>query len=139
MQWLNRILDSWCFYTYLSALNNGDLNQVLSLFTEDAVVVSPLYGEILAKDFYKELFSDTEQSETTLLTVFDSSKNDDSIALHFRYRWTLQSKEIVEFECVDVFNLTEDKTLFTRLTIIYDTYPVRKKHSESQRVLCQIT
>ena len=116
---------------YLTALNDGDLNKVLSLFSENAVVISPLYGEILAKDFYKELFSDTEKSETKLLTIFDSSKNDESIALHFLYTWTLQSEEIVEFECVDIFNLTKDKKLFTKLSIIYDTYHIREKHSKS--------
>ncbi|WP_162620373.1 hypothetical protein [Limimaricola cinnabarinus] len=41
--------------------------------------------------------------------------------MHFRYVWALASETVVDFECVDVFELAEDRTRFTRMTIIYDT------------------
>ncbi len=44
---------------YLDALNHGSLESVLELFTPDAVVHSPLYGEMTAKSFYTDLFADT--------------------------------------------------------------------------------
>ena len=37
---------------YLSALEKSDINKIIQLFKEDAIVVSPLYGEIKASSFY---------------------------------------------------------------------------------------
>ncbi len=117
---------------YLGALNEGDLDRVLSLFTEGAVVSSPLYGEIPATVFYKDLFADTRKSETTLLHVFTPTDDSSSVALHFHYAWTLQSGSVVDFECVDVFDVSLDDRKFTKLCIIYDTYPLRDEHSKSR-------
>ncbi|SKA69616.1 nuclear transport factor 2 family protein [Desulfobaculum bizertense] len=118
---------------YLSALNEGDLDKVLSLFTEEATVDSPLYGEMPARKFYAELFEDTNRSVTTLMNVFVSSEDKPRAALHFHYLWTLSNGTDVEFECVDVFTLTDDKKRFTSLKIIYDTYPLRREHSECRQ------
>ena len=118
---------------YLAALNAGDLEGVRALFTPDAVVVSPLYGVRPAHDFYAELFADTSRSETTLLHVFDSSTEGRAVALHFRYVWTLTSGTVVSFECVDVFELADDGQHFTKMTIIYDTAPLRADFEASRR------
>ena len=117
---------------YLDALNESDLEKVLLLFTENAMVISPLYGEIAAASFYKKLFADTRKSETKLLNVFDSSDKGDSIGLHFHYTWTLQSGEVVQFEVVDVFELSDDRNHIQKLTIIYDTYRIRDQHAGSK-------
>lgn len=71
--------------------------------------------------FTPSCFGDTSRSETTLLNVFDQSAGGNALALHFRYVWALASETVVDFECVDVFELAEDRTRFTRMTIIYDT------------------
>lgn len=117
---------------YLDALNQNDLEKVLSLFTENAVIVSPLYGETAAASFFKDLFADTERSETKLLNIFDSSDKGDSMGLHFHYTWTLQSGEVVKFEVVDIFDLSDDRRHFKKLTIIYDTYRIRDEHAYSK-------
>jgi ketosteroid isomerase-like protein len=44
---------------YLGALGDADLTAMLSLFSEDAVVHSPLYGPVPAAKFFPALFSDT--------------------------------------------------------------------------------
>lgn len=121
---------------YLDALNAGDLDQVLSLFAPDGVIVSPLYGTMAVEAFYRDLFADTNRSVTTLLNIFDKAKSATAVALHFRYSWTLKSGKVVEFECVDVFELTPDRSKFAKLTIIYDTAPLRADFNEShsQRV-----
>jgi hypothetical protein len=111
--------------SYLNALNRSDLSAVCSLFTADAVAHSPLYGVRPARAFYAELFADTSRSETTLLNIFDSSSNGSAAALHFRYVWTLKSGKAAAFECVDVFELSEDRNQFTKIVIIYDTAQLR--------------
>ncbi|CAI4438230.1 hypothetical protein FQB29_004649 [Saccharomyces cerevisiae] len=108
---------------YLQALNEGNLENVLSLFVPGAVVSSPLYGIKSVEDFYRELFDDTNQSTTTLLNVFSS--NAKTVALHFHYKWRMKNEEVVNFECVDVFKLNSDGNKFEKITIIYDTHPLR--------------
>lgn len=110
---------------YLAALNAGDLAAVQALFAPGATVVSPLYGVVDAASFYRDLFADTARSATTPLNVFLPSGDAPAVALHFRYRWTLKSGKVVEFECVDVFELSADRQQFAKLTIIYDTAPIR--------------
>lgn len=118
---------------YLSALNEGNADKVLELFTENATIVSPLYGIMPAKNFYSELLSDTSNSKTTLLNIFETTKDNHSVALHFHYEWTLKSGKLVEFECVDVFNLSSDGNKFQKLTIIYDTAPLREDFNETHK------
>lgn len=118
---------------YLDALDEGSLEKVLSLFDPNAVVVSPLYGEMPASTFYKNLFADTNRSETKLLNIFESISGDSSVALYFHYIWTLKSGKIVEFDCVDVFEITPDRKKITKLKIIYDTVPIRADFNESQK------
>lgn len=108
---------------YLSALNEGSVARVLSLFEQDAVVVSPLYGTMPAARFYADLFADTNRSETRFVDLFESAAG--AVALQFHYRWTLSSGRVVEFDCVDVFRLNADRSRFVSLTIIYDTAPLR--------------
>jgi len=117
---------------YLDALNEGSLEKVLSLFDPNAVVVSPLYGEMPATTFFKVLFADTNRSETKLLNIFESISGNTSLALYFHYIWTLKSGKIIEFDCVDIFEITPDKKKFTKLKIIYDTVPIRADFNASQ-------
>jgi len=110
---------------YLEGLNAGDLDAVLDLFTPEAQVISPLYGTKTATEFYAALFADTERSDTELLTIFDSSDTGGAVALHFRYGWTLADGTPVSFEVVDVIELNAARDAFAKLTIIYDTAPLR--------------
>jgi len=106
------------------------LDAVFELFDQNAIVVFLLYGEVNAKVSYTALFEDTNRSDTKLIEIFFSSNKDTSIALHFKYQWTLKSKMVVEFDCVDIFELTPDKTRFIKLTIIYDTSPFRNEFNQ---------
>ncbi len=117
---------------YLAALNDGNLDAVLALFTPDAGVVSPLYGVKPATQFYRELFADTSRSQTRLLNVFLPQDDAPSVALHFQYDWTLANGQPVSFECVDVFELDAERTHFSKLTIIYDTAPLRADFAASR-------
>ena len=75
--------------------------------------------------FYAALFADTKASDTDLLYIFDQSETGGAVALHFRYGWTLADGTPVSFEVVDVIELTEARDAFAKLTIIYDTAPLR--------------
>jgi ketosteroid isomerase-like protein len=104
---------------YLQALEAGSYENVTKLFNEDSVVYSPLYGKMLASDFYRDLFKDTAESKITLLDIFHN-EDFSAAAIHFKYHWKLVSGEDVPFEVVDVIKFT-DNGLIKEIKIIYDT------------------
>ncbi len=110
---------------YIRALEKGSYEAITKLFTEDAIVTSPLYGKIKASEFYKELFKDTTKSKITLLNIFVSKSNRCIGAGHFRYDWILKDRTPTSFECVDVFQFANAGKI-KQLTIIYDTYKTRQ-------------
>lgn len=120
-------------YRYLAALNAGDIGAVLALFSADAMVVSPLHGSRDAVAFYTDLFADTQQSDTRFITLFDSADTPGTVALQFEYNWTLADGNKVSFHCVDVFEINPNGEQFDKLTIIYDTAPLRAEFNAATR------
>lgn len=111
---------------YFRGLEMRSYEQIMDLFSDDAVIHSPLYGEIKADKFYSELFSDTESSKITLKDIFLSETISNVAAAHFLYDWTLKDDALAQFECIDIFKFnTENKII--ELKIIYDTWKVREK------------
>ena len=113
----NKILD------YLTALENSDLPAILSLFSADAIVNSPLYGHQKASVFYEDLFQDTSNSNIQLLEIFGNDTGEQFAAL-FLYDWTLKNGDNVSFKCVDIFEF-DDSQQICKLSIIYDTANTR--------------
>lgn len=107
---------------YLAALESGDPRRVLELFAPDAIVHSPLYGDLLALDFYPRLFADTGDSKLTLRTVFHAEK---SIAFWFDFDWTLSNGTPAPFRVVDIAEVDDDGRI-SELHIVYDTANVRE-------------
>ena len=108
---------------YLKYLQDGDIDQLLKLFSQDAIVDSPLYGVKKATVFYRSLQADTQASELELLGVFEEEKST-NMALFFAYKWTLKNKETVSFDVVDIFEIN-DSGKIEKLKIIYDTVLAR--------------
>ena len=117
---------------YLRGLEVGSHEEILKLFSQDAVVHSPLYGKIQAKKFYQDLFKDTSESKITLKNIFISQNNSNVAAGHFRFDWILQDGTPTSFECVDVFRFAEDGKI-NELTIIYDTSKIRTSFEDMKK------
>lgn len=110
-------------HRYLHCLETAGYETLMSLFSSDARVDSPLYGKVAAAKFYKDLFKDTSESKITLLNVF-KSEDGRGAAAHFKYDWTLADGTSAPFEVVDVFKFSEDGKII-ELKIIYDTAKTR--------------
>ncbi len=117
---------------YLSAIEAGDYAAVLSLFRPNARVHSPLYGLQPVDLFFANVFSDTARSTTRLIRILTARKPDNALAVQFEYSWTLSNGTIVEFEVVNILELDEDG-LVTKLTVLYDTAPLRAAHEDAAR------
>ncbi|WP_375385176.1 nuclear transport factor 2 family protein [uncultured Microbacterium sp.] len=110
---------------YLRALEVADLRAVLALFDDSAVVHSPLYGDVAAREFYPRLFADTSSSRLALRTVL---RGEDAgapvIAFWFDFDWTLLDGTLAPFTVVDVARLNREGKI-AELHIVYDTAPIR--------------
>ena len=104
---------------YLQYLEAADYENLILLFSEDAIVHSPLYGKVAATKFYKDLFEDTSESKLTLLNILHGEE-DSVAAVHFQFDWTLSDGTAAPFEVVDVIKFSKDGKI-DELKIIYDS------------------
>jgi ketosteroid isomerase-like protein len=111
---------------YLRALGDADLPGMLELFAEDAIVRSPLYGDLPAAEFYPALFADTGAAALTLLGTMRGKSADGRamVSFLFHFDWTLPGGTRAPFDVVDVAEL-DDSGRIRSLRIIYDTVAVR--------------
>ena len=115
---------------YLRGLEIGKCKEILELFTNNATVSSPLYGEIAANVFYSELFEDTSDSKIELHDIFVKVSDSNKYAAHFHYDWKLKNGERVSFRCIDIFEFDEDTSKIKHLLIIYDSKTTREAFDE---------
>ncbi len=109
---------------YIEHLSKADLSALLNLFSEDATVVSPVYGSKNYKEFYTQLFADTNNSSLKTKGIFEDAETG-NVALYFTYQWTLKNDSFVEFDVVDIL-IFDNENKIKELTIIYDTVVSRK-------------
>lgn len=115
---------------YLKALEEGNYEEIISLFAPHALVLSPLYGKVKAIEFYRDLLQDTSNSNITLMNTFTNPSNTRVGAGHFRYDWTMKDGTPTSFECVDIFYLNAEQQI-EKLSIIYDTASTTRKAFEN--------
>jgi len=75
--------------TYLRALSSGDVDLAVSLFTDDAVGHSLLYGATEPGTFYPRLFADTSAAHLTLLATMQGHDQQGAtmISFFFHFDW----------------------------------------------------
>jgi hypothetical protein len=112
--------------SYLRALASSDVDLVLSLFTDDGHVESPLYGPMPAAQFFPALFADTQEAVLTLRSAMRGHDQDGTATVSFWFHldWRLPSGVAAPFDVVDVAQLAEDGRI-KRLHLVYDTVDVR--------------
>ena len=116
---------------YLRALSTADAELVVSLFADDGVVHSPIYGPRPARDFYPRLFADTSQANLTLKSVMSGTDQSGrtTVSFWFHFDWRLPSGAAAPFDVVDVATVSPDGKI-RELHIIYDTVDVRPAFEE---------
>ena len=112
---------------YISALESGNIDAILSLFSTEAVIESPIYGTMDATRFYKTLGDDTSQSQLEIQGIFEEVESRRA-ALYFTYHWTMSSGKEVSFDVVDILEI-DDKEKIEKLIIIYDAEVARRLQS----------
>jgi hypothetical protein len=111
---------------YLAAVEAGDVDAMLALFAEGAIVHSPLYGTLPATEFYPALFADTSSATLTLLGTMrgTSVEGRPLLSFLFHFDWRLPNGTSAPFDVVDIAEL-DDHGLISNIRIVYDTVDVR--------------
>lgn len=107
--------------TYLKAMERGDLDTVCGCFTIDAIINSPVYGDVPVRPFYERLFADTLSAEVDIQQIYCGRGTSNRWAAHFAYKWSRESGNMVETDLVDLFEFDGDR--IARLQIIFDSRP----------------
>ncbi len=103
---------------YFKYLKSANLDKLLALFSENAMVHSPIYGEMDVTAFYTQLFKDTEKSIIKIINIYEIC-DVLSAAAYFNYKWKKTDGTTSSFDCVDIFNF--DKFMkIEELRIIYN-------------------
>ena len=111
---------------YLKALEGGNLEGVLALFTPDGVVYSPIYGKAPARDFYVGIFKDSPKTEVKLLGLLgrgETTSGGTMTGYWARFSNVLARGAHHELEVVVVMELKGDK--ISALHIVMDTAFIR--------------
>ncbi|USD20279.1 nuclear transport factor 2 family protein [Microbulbifer variabilis] len=111
-------------YQYLSALERGDLDTLLSLFSENALVYSPIFGNCSVESFYSYIFQSISDRAMKLNNILSGVLKTNQVALHLSYTRSVEGRGPATIDVVDLFDLTEDFSTFMAVTIIYDTAPI---------------
>ncbi len=114
------------------ALNRKCLDDVLNLFTPDAMVCAPIFGRMNARDFHVRLLKRNRQTIARLKNVFYGLSNASAVALHFAYTWTRHNGKIVVVDGIVIFEVCESSRRFSHLTIIYDPSELRRYFPEQE-------
>jgi len=111
---------------YLSAIMQGDLDNIVGLFSDDAFVYTPMQGRNLPPDeFFGMLFEASAEVKIKLIDVFLSVEGSGRIAGFFNYAWGLPNGEQVSFDAMDIFELSPDDQKIRSIVSIYDTHVLR--------------
>jgi len=110
---------------YVASMESGDLEALLANFTGDATATSPIFGKRPARDFYSYVLREISARSMVVRTIFIGASDPSRAAIHVAYTRTVGSGKPATIEGVDVFELTEDRSKFAAVTIIYDSAPVR--------------
>lgn len=103
---------------YLHAMAASDLPGVLDCFTPDALIASPVYGEVPVRRFYETLFADTVRASVTIRTLYRSEERPDRWIAHFGYVWVRWDQADMDTELIDLFELDSFGERIRKLRIV---------------------
>jgi hypothetical protein len=111
---------------YLVALEAGNVDRIVELFSADGWVLSPLLGRMPARHFFLKVVESSSASRLTVHDVLVSAEGRPRAVGYFLYEWWLRDGSKVSFECADVFNFNPSTGKIQSMVILYDTHPIRK-------------
>lgn len=104
---------------YVDFFNKADLQGILDLFSDNAVVISPTAGAKKPSEFYPGLLERSKGTTFKLKMAF-AGETPNTAAILFDYNKALPDGGTKTFDCVDIFTFDADGKI-TEMKIIFDT------------------
>ena len=112
---------------YQQAINSGDLERVLALFEPDATVTTPVAGTMHVADYHRQLFSYARKATVRVRNLLEGLSGAPSVGLYLDHVLELHDGGSIAFTGINLYELTPDRLRIARLTIIYDSAPIRAR------------
>jgi ketosteroid isomerase-like protein len=110
---------------YLKALEAGDVDKAVALFTPNGWVKSPFLGQISIRDYLAKVARVSSATKLTVHDVLVSAEGHTRAVAYYLYDWRLTDGSQVAFECADVFNFDPNSGHIESIVLVYDTHLVR--------------
>ena len=111
---------------YFAALEEGDVERIVTLFEPNGWVLSPLLGQMTASEFFPKVVEASSGTKLTVHDILTSAEGQPRAVGYFLYDWWLKDGSKVSFQCADVFTFNPDSGKILSMVILYDTYPMRE-------------
>ena len=111
-------------YQYIAAVEQGDLDALLALFTPNALVSSPIFGACSVKSFYAYIFRSISNRTMVLRNILYGGVKTNQVAIYLSYTRSVEGRDPATIDVVDLFDFTDDFSAFSSVKIIYDTAPI---------------
>lgn len=111
---------------YFRAFEAQDAAALVALFTDEAQIVSSVFGIMAPREFYPMLFTLCRWTRVEVHRIYrsaDSGTGDAAFAVHFDYRAKPVLGRVAQVDCVDLFELDGKSEKITRLTPVCDSRP----------------
>jgi hypothetical protein len=112
---------------YRKAVKERNFDAILSLFSPDAVIVTPLKGRCDVKTYHEWLFATVKKSTVKVINAYQALNGEISIAVQANYEWLMHDEKIINFCGMSVFEFTADKKKIKKMSTFYDTSLVRSQ------------
>lgn len=110
---------------YRKAVRDRDFEAILSMFSSDAVIITPLKGSCDVKTYHEWLFATVKKTSVKIINVYQALNGEISIAVQAEYEWVMQDDKVIHFVGMSVFEFTPDKKKIQKMSSFYDTSLVR--------------
>lgn len=119
---------------YFQDVENANFEAIMSHFEKNSVVVSPIYGERPAIEYFTAIFSDTKTVKVVIQNIFFGQDQQNTVMAQFRFDWIMKDNQSTSFDCIDVFEfVSPESDKIKKLTIIYDSYLSRTKFNQMKK------
>jgi hypothetical protein len=110
--------------TYLRGLERFDIDAMVALFRDDAMIHTPLFGALAPRPLFEKVRDSSAQNRIELVDVLVSADGAPRAIGYFVYDRGFKDGSRVRFDCCDIFAFDPDG-LVARMTIVYDTHLIR--------------
>ena len=111
---------------YFEALEAGDVDRIVTLFEPNGWVLSPLLGQMTAREFFPKVVEASSGTKLTIHDVLISAEDQPRAVGYFLYDWWLKDGSKVSFQGADVFTFNPETGKISSMVILYDTHPIRE-------------